>query len=138
MDNATNVGNHGLQSGQAINLLTEMNLGQHTFTLTAIDNAGNEESSSVTFTIVVTPDSIKDDVNEFVATGAIRNHGLANSLLSKLNAAASARAAGDCATANNHYQAFIKQLQTQIGKGVDAAAAAIMIADAQYLMGHCP
>jgi hypothetical protein len=138
MDNATTVGNHGLQSGQAINLLTEMNLGQHTFTLTATDNAGNEDSRSVTFTIVVTPDSIKDDVNQFVATGAIRNHGLANSLLTKLNAASNARAAGDCATANNNYQVFIKQLQTQIGKGVDAAAAAIMIADAQYLMGHCP
>jgi hypothetical protein len=138
MDNATTVGNYGLQSGQAINLLTEMNLGQHTFTVTATDNAGNEDSRSVTFTIVVTPDSIKDDVNQFVATGAIRNHGLANSLLTKLNAASNARAAGDCATANNNYQVFIKQLQTQIGKGVDAAAAAIMIADAQYLMGHCP
>ncbi len=127
MDNAITVGNHGLQSGQAIKLLTEMNFGQHTFTVTAIDNAGNEDSSSVTFTIVVTPDSIEDDVNQFVATGAIRNHGLANSLLAKLNAAASARAAGDCATANNDYQAFIKELQTQIGRGVEATAAAIMI-----------
>ena len=138
MDNATTIGNHGLQSGQAIKLLTEMNLGQHTFTVNAIDNAGNEDSSSVTFTIVVTAESIRDDVNQFVATGAIRNRGLANSLLSKLDAAASARTAGDCATANNNYQAFIKELQTHIGKGVDASAAAIMIADAQYLMAHCP
>jgi hypothetical protein len=138
MDNATTVGNHGLQSGQAIKLLTEMNLGQHTFTVNAIDNAGNENSSSVTFTIVVTADSIKDDVNQFSATGAIRKHGLANSLLAELNAAASARAAGDCAKANNRYQAFIKELQAQIGKGVDATAAVIMIADAQYLIAHCP
>ena len=138
MDNATTVGNHGLQSGQAINLLTEMSLGQHTFTVNAIDNAGNEDSSSVTFTIVVTPDSIKDDVNQFVATGSIRKHGLANSLLGKLNAAATARAVGDCAAANNNYQAFIKELQAQMGKGVDAAAAVIMIADAQYLIVHCP
>jgi hypothetical protein len=85
-----------------------MNLGQHTFT------------------VVVTPDSINDDVNQFVAIGAIRKGGLA-----KLNAAASARAAGDCATANNHYLAFIKELQAQIGKGVDAAAVMIMITDAQ-------
>jgi hypothetical protein len=138
MDNATTVGNHGLQSAQAINLLTEMNLGQHTFTVNAIDNAGNEDSSSVTFTIVVTPDSIKDDVNQFVATGSIRNHVLANSLLAKLDAAASARAAGDCATANNNYKAFINELHAQMGKGLDAAAAAIMIADAQYLIAHCP
>src|SRR5262249_25551789 len=46
MDNTTTVGNHGLQSGQAINLLRETNLGQHTFTVNAIDNAGNEDSSS--------------------------------------------------------------------------------------------
>jgi hypothetical protein len=138
MDNATTIGNHGLQSGQTIKLLTEMNLGQHTFTVNAIDNAGNEDSSSVTFTIVVTADSIKDDVNQFVATGCIPSDRVANSLLAKLNAAASARAAGDCATANNKYQALIKELQTQIGKGVAAEAAAIMIADAQYLIAHCP
>jgi len=138
MDNATTIGNHGLQSGQTIKLLTEMNLGQHTFTVNAIDNAGNEDSSSVTFTIVVTADSIKDDVNQFVATGSIRSDRVANSLLAKLNAAASARAAGDCTTANNKYQALIKELQTQIGKGMAAEAAVIMIADAQYLIAHCP
>ena len=98
----------------------------------------NEDSSSVTFTIVVTPDSIKDDVNQFVATGSIRSDRVANSLLAKLNAAASARAAGDYTTANNKYQALIKELQTQIGKGMAAEAAVIMIADAQYLIAHCP
>ena len=138
MDNAILVGNHSLQSGQAIKLLAEMNLGQHTFTVNATDNAGNEDSSSVTFTILVTPDSIKDDVNQFVATGAIRSRGLANSLLAKLNTASNARATGDCATANNDCQAFIKELQTQIGRGVEATASAMMIADAQYLMSHCP
>ena len=138
MDNAIIVGNHSLQSGQAIKLLTEMNLGQHTFTVSAVDNAGNEDSSSVTFTIIVTPDSIKDDVNQFVATGSIRSHGLANSLLSKLDAAANARAAGDCASANTDYETFIKKLQTQIGNGVDGPAAAIMIADAQHLIAPCP
>ena len=138
MDNAIIVGNHSLQSGQAIKLLTEMNLDQHTFTVSAVDNAGNEDSSSVTFTIIVTPDSIKDDVNQFVATGSIRSHGLANSLLSKLDAGANARAAGDCASANTDYETFIKKLQTQIGNGVDGPAAAIMIADAQHLIAPCP
>jgi len=33
---------------------------------------------------------------------------------------------------------FIKELQAQIGNHVDAAAAQIMIADAQYLIAHCP
>ena len=121
-----------------INLLTEMTLGSHTFSVTATDNVGNSGSNSVTFSIVVTPDSIKGDVNQFLGSGKIKNQGLANSLLAKLNAAAKARAAGNCATANNIYQAFINELQAQSGKGVDATAAAIMIADAQYLIAHCP
>jgi hypothetical protein len=59
-------------------------------------------------------------------------------LLAKLNAATNARAAGNCALANNTYQAFINELNAQSGNRVDAAAAAIMIGDAQYLMAHCP
>jgi hypothetical protein len=67
-----------------------------------------------------------------------KNNGEANALLAKLNAAANALAAGNCAVANNTYQAFINELNAQSGNGVDAAAAAIMIGDAQYLMAHCP
>jgi len=94
--------------------------------------------ASVTFTIIVTPDSIEDDVNEFLDMGAIRNSGLANALLATLDAAAQARARGNCKVAANDYQAFVNQLQAQSGNGVNATAAAIMIADAQYLITHCP
>jgi hypothetical protein len=103
-----------------------------------VDNAGNADASSVTFTIIVTPDSIKDDVTQFLAAGKIKNNGEANSLLKKLDAAAKARAGGDCNSAANIYGAFINELNAQSGKGVDATAAAIMIADAQYLIAHCP
>jgi len=34
--------------------------------------------------------------------------------------------------------AFINALQAQAGKGVDANAAAVMIADAQFLIANCP
>jgi hypothetical protein len=129
---------HSLASGQTINLLTEMTLGDHTFTVTAADNVGGTNTASVTFTIIVTPASIEGDVTEFLAAGAIKNAGLANSLLATLNAAAAARARGQCSTAANLYQSFINALQAQSGKGVDATAAAIMIADAQYLITHCP
>jgi FIMAH domain-containing protein len=138
MDGMTMVHGHGLESGQAINLLTELTTGDHTFTIDAVDNVGGASTESVTFTIIVTPESIKDDVNEFLATGAIRNRGLANSLLAKLNAAARARARGNCKSEDNEYEAFVNELQAQSGNGVDAAAAAIMIADAQYLIAHCP
>ena len=139
MDGATALpGPIGLQSNQPIKLLTELTLGTHTFSVNAMDNIGNAGSTSVTFTVVVTPDSIKDDVQQFRQSGAIDNNGNAKSLLAKLDSAAAARAIGQCSTASNIYRAFISGLQAQSGNHVDAVAAAIMIADAQYLIAHCP
>src|SRR6266700_306815 len=127
-----------LGSGQTINLLTELGLGDHTFTVTAADNVGGTNSVSVTFSIIVTSTSIENDVNQFLAAGAIKNKGLAKSLLAKLDEAAEARDRGKCSVARHHYESFIDELQAQSGKGVGTAAAAIMMADAQYLITHCP
>jgi len=63
---------------------------------------------------------------------------LAGSLLSKLAAAAAARAASDCSTAADIYQAFINELNAQSGKGVNTNAAASLIAEGQFLIAHCP
>ena len=114
-----------------------MTVGSHTFSVSATDNLGNARSTSVTFTIVVTPDSIKDDVKYFRSIGAITLDE-ATSLLQKLNAAAAYRANRDCKDANATYQAFINELRAQSGKKVTVQAANIMIADAQYLIAHCP
>jgi hypothetical protein len=128
----------GLGSGQAIPLLTELSIGRHTFAIDSVDNVGNRGTRSVVFSIVVTADSIKDDVSQFLDANRISNGGLAKSLLGKLNAAAAARSRGECATASNQYDAFIRELEAQAARGVDAPAAAIMIADAQYLIANCP
>jgi hypothetical protein len=139
MDGAsTLLDGHSLASGQTINLLTEMAIGTHTFTVTAADNVGDTNTASVTFTIVVTAESIMTDVTQFLQSGAIKNSGEANSLLAKLAAAANARRRGLCSVAANNYQAYINELLAQSGMGVDASAATIMIADAQYLITHCP
>ena len=102
-----------------------------------MDNVGNSEHSIV-FSIVVTADSIQQSVSAFLAAHKIKNDGLAKSLLAKLDAAAAARARGECSVANAHYDAFVHELNAQAGKGIDAAAAAIMIADARSLIAHCP
>ncbi len=138
LDGQTTLGGHGLASGQVINLLTELALGPHSFTVESADHVANDGISAVSFAIVVTPDSIKKDVDLFLAAGLIKNGGMANSLLAKLSAAADARIRGNCSTASNNYSAFIHELQAQSGKGVDAQAAAIMIADAEYLIANCP
>jgi hypothetical protein len=68
----------------------------------------------------------------------ISDPGLPTALLAKLNAAADARARGNCSQAAKLYEAFISLLQAQSGNGVDPTAAAIMIADAEFLITHCP
>ena len=137
LDTKTTVAGHGLATEQSINLLTELLPGTHTFTVAAVDNAGNTASVSVPFSIYVTPGSIMDDIRYFLSSGAItQDEG--TSLLKKLKAAAAYRAAGDCKDANATYQAFINELLAQSGKKVTAAAAAILIGDAQYLIARCP
>ncbi len=137
LDGSTTLSGHGLGSGQAINLLTELSLGTHTFQVEAQDNVLNSSSSLVSFEVIVTAESIKEDVKQFVGSGEVTlDEG--SSLLGILNAAAQARASGNCATANRIYQAFVNEVEAQSGKGVSATAAAIMTSDAQYLMTHCP
>jgi hypothetical protein len=62
----------------------------------------------------------------------------ATSLLQKLNAAAPYQAKRDCKDANVTYRTFINELRAQTGKKVTAEAASILIADAHYLIAHCP
>jgi hypothetical protein len=120
-----------------VNLLTELSLGTHTFSVDSVDNVNNAGTNSVTFSVIVTAESIKADVTQFVAAGKITVDS-GNSLLGLLDAAAQARAAGDCATADKIYQAFVTQVTVLSGKKIDPTAAQIMILDAQYLIAHCP
>ena len=138
LDGSSTLAGHGLGDGQAIKLLFELPLGEHTFVVNSQDRVANGSQQPVTFTIIVTPESIKEDVQIFLDAGLIKDPGTATALLAKLNAAADAFAEGNCAKAANHYQAFIKLLQSQTPAHVDATAAAIMIADAEYLIAHCP
>jgi hypothetical protein len=137
MDGATTLAGHGLSSGQAINLLTELTLGPHALSVHAVDNVGNGDTTSVTFTIIVTAQSISGDVTQFVAAGKItQDEG--TSLLSKLASAANAVAAGNCSTAAHIYTSFINEVRALSGKKIDAEAAQILVTDAQYLIDHCP
>jgi len=138
LDNQTAVNGRPVASGLILNLLTDLNARDHTLALTATDNAGNVATPSVTFSIVVTPASIMGDVGYFLSSHDITVNNEANSLLQKLRAGAAYRAAGDCARAGEVYQSFIGELVAQTGKKVSPFAASIMIADAQYLIAHCP
>jgi hypothetical protein len=88
--------------------------------------------------IVITPDSAAADVTQAAASGAINNAGVANSLLSLLSNAASARSHGDCATAGNMYRAFSNLVDAQSGLHIEASTAGQLLIDARYLAANCP
>ena len=86
----------------------------------------------------ITPDNIRADVRSALSTGAIDSAGVANALLAQLNAAAAARATGDCSTAANIYNAFINALNAQGGRHIAAATATQLVSEAQFLIANCP
>jgi len=137
MDGSSTVGGVSLPSGTAIDLLESLTLGPHTFTVNATDNAGNASLRSVTFTLVVTAESVTQAVNQLLASGAVAAKS-GPSLQAKLTDAMAKRNAGQCAVASNMYSAFIHEVSAQSGKSITPTAAAILIADAQYLIAHCP
>ena len=138
MDGSSTVGGGGLLSGRAIDLLTALPLGQHTFTVRALDNVGNASpTGTVSFTIVVTAASVVESVNHLLASGDIGAKS-AQSLMTKLANATAKRNAGKCDVAANIYMLFIQEVSAQTGKSITPVAAAILIADAQYLIAHCP
>ena len=126
-----------LQSGQAINLLTALPLGPHTFAVDASDNVDNASpTESVTFTIIATPQSIMNAIEQLKESGAINNR-IARSLLVKLGNAQKMWNSDQCGPAENIYQAFINEVQAQSEKKIEVEAAEILIADAVYLIEHC-
>jgi hypothetical protein len=86
-----------------------------------------------------TPDRLKSAINSFLADGAIRNPGLARSLLAKVEAAADATAEGSCDAVANIYKAFIMEVRAQSGLGVGEVAATFLISQAEFLAAApCP
>lgn len=136
MNGSSTVGGNPITNGLTFSLLTALPLGANTFSITAYDQVLNTSTSSVTFTIIVTAQSIMSDVTQLQASGAITLN--TNPLLSKLANALADRNHGNCSAAGIVYGSFISQVMAQTGKGITPTAAAILIGDAQYLIAHCP
>jgi len=119
MDGSTTLPNGTpVTNGLLIDLFSEMTLGTHTFSVSAVDNVNNASTKSVTFSIIVTPDSLEKETNLFLGFGCIDNGGIANSLISKIEAAKSRIAAGDTHVAINTLSALLNQLEAQAGQHV--------------------
>ena len=137
--------------GQVIDLL-KLPLGSHTFKVEAVDRAWNASSETVTFTVTATVASLKVLVNEFSASGAISKESTRRSLMAKLNAAQKNIDKGHEHAAIGDLNAFIKEVKASTrssndhghrdrddrgrdhGKTITKDAAAILIADAQWVI----
>jgi hypothetical protein len=137
LDGATSSGGHGLASGETIDVLLELAPGPHTFTLGAKDALANASTTTVQFTVVVTPQSLIDAIERFADDGRVKDPGTSSSLVQKARLAGIAYDAGSCDRAAQHYETFQKLVRTHTPKKIDPAAAAILLGDAQYLVTHC-
>jgi 5'-nucleotidase / UDP-sugar diphosphatase len=75
-----------------------------------------------------------EDLDEFFADGQIYNNGIYTSLLKTLQQAQKALDKGQVVVAINVLNAFINEVEAQSGKGISPEAAAILIADAQWVI----
>ena len=125
-------------TGQSISELLEVNVSNPGASATVPLPSGSVGMVFVPPAPVITPQSIVNDVKSALATGAIKNSGLAKALISQLNAAAGARSRGQCSTAANDYRAFINTVKAQSGKLIAASTASQLIGEAQFLIANCP
>jgi hypothetical protein len=116
--------------GQVIDLHV-LALGEHTFTVYAMDKAGNATSITVTFTVTATIQSLMTSVERFYADGQIDNRDVYKGLMDKLMAAYKSK---KVSTTINILQAFINQVQAQSGKHITTNAAQLLLQDAAYVI----
>uniref|UniRef100_UPI0037C61042 discoidin domain-containing protein n=1 Tax=Paenibacillus vietnamensis TaxID=2590547 RepID=UPI0037C61042 len=111
---------HVVMDGDSIPLYT-LELGTHTFMITASDLAGNTTSQTVTFQVMTSLAALKQLVKSFSDKGLIDNKGIADSLLSKLE--------------KQDLKSFIHQVEAQAGKHISDNAAQYLLRDAESLLG---
>jgi 2',3'-cyclic-nucleotide 2'-phosphodiesterase/3'-nucleotidase len=119
-------------NAQVIDLYT-LALGPHTFTVNALDKAGNAASQSVDFNVTATIDSLKTGVNRFYQDGSIKNKGVYNGLMQTLKVASESKKP-ELTSLTLH--AFILQVKAQRGRHITTQAADLLIADANWVITH--
>jgi hypothetical protein len=96
-------------------------LGTNTYHATATDVAGNSITTTATFSVSATNDSLCG-----LAKQLVTNAGIAGALCQKLRAAADAEPRGDQGVAINIIEAFKHQVDAQTGKTISTAAAELL------------
>lgn len=102
--------------------------GVHQISATATDVAGNTTTAATEFTVTVDYDSLSRLTEAFVT-----HHGVANSLVVKLNSAKEAEAKGTMAARDGKLQAYVSELSAQSGEKLTDEHANLLISLVEYL-----
>ena len=105
-----------------------MSPGPHTLVVNAMDNAGNAHAISSTFAIIVSANSLSNSVEQLLASGAIGNAGVANSLMAKLSGNPT----------RNNLNAFLNELDAQLNQKITQQAYDILRTAALSLLATLP
>jgi hypothetical protein len=98
-----------------------LGLGSFTYTVTAMDNAGNTGEETAAYEVIATADGLIALIRQMVDEGLIAPK-MENSLVSQVQ--------------NGALGAFINHVEAQTGKKIDPAAAAILINAANYMLAN--
>jgi hypothetical protein len=127
-------GSISLANGSSIDLFT-LNAGTHTIVVTAADGVGNVSTQTLTFAVHATIDGLLNAVVYGRARALVSNQ-QQNQLTTILQSAQSALASGDSATAKGRLNAFVTQVQSQSGTGIEATFAARLVNWTQDLIAR--
>ena len=122
-----------VENSQSILLLTQT-LGAHTIEVFASDAAGNPAHQSVSFHVIATIDSLIASVNIYALQGKIEASKL-KGVRAKLNDAKAALDRGNTSAASAKLREFLDLCNAQSGRGISTDAAAVLTADANYVLG---
>ncbi len=106
--------------------------GTHTFTVTAVDNSGNQAVETVTYAVRDAPATMVDNLGE-VVDGAFPDGGFETSLLAKLKSAIAAISEGNEPGACDALQSFVTHVAAHSGKKIPSDLARELIAAARSI-----
>ena len=123
------------QIGTTVMVKWGVNLGSTTFRLD-VNDGWVTASTSVTVTVITAAQAVNNLAAQMNAANI--PNGVTNTLLGDLNAAASSFNKGSFKTGVNQFQAFISDVNAQLGKKIDAATAGGLIGAAQAIITAVP
>jgi 2',3'-cyclic-nucleotide 2'-phosphodiesterase (5'-nucleotidase family) len=123
-------------NGQVIDLYT-LKLGDHSLSVTAVDNLGNTSVQSVKFSVTATIQSLIASVNRFYAEGKISGDSLRKSLVETLNDAQAALDKRHILIAAMRLGSFVEQVVEASRRGkIDVRTSAYLIRDVAWVMAR--